>query len=278
MDSYSIERVSATDLADFGNLTHLDLDRNRIRYLEDGCFDSNIRLSNLKLSYNMIEHFPISLGPLISRLRILTLAGSIAPNISNFDLRPLRRMYWIGLRENDFEEMVIDIMSLMPSATNSLEFYNCSMHQFPDYNMYIPAIKDTMLTNNYFAELSFNDFRNLSKLEILTLGRNNLTTMPDLYDHSRLTNLFLEENPLVCDRALCWIVMWSHTKTPALISDTATCQNATDLQGVRLTDLHPLSISCYAGKWYYCCPNACLITDINYICVEVRAWMMVIFV
>ena len=103
MDSNFIERISATDLASFVNLTHLDLDRNRIRYLEDGCFDNNIRLTNLELSFNMIEYFPVSLGPLVTKLRLFTLSGSITPNISNFDLRPLHRMNWIGLRQNNFE-------------------------------------------------------------------------------------------------------------------------------------------------------------------------------
>ena len=54
MDSNFIERISTTDLSAFRDLTHLDLDNNTITYLEDGCFDSNIRLTNLELSFNMI--------------------------------------------------------------------------------------------------------------------------------------------------------------------------------------------------------------------------------
>ena len=69
-----IERISATDLSTFRNLTHLYLDNNRIKYLENGCFDSNIRLTNLELSFNMIVYFRVSWGPLITMLRVLTLS------------------------------------------------------------------------------------------------------------------------------------------------------------------------------------------------------------
>ena len=72
-----IERISATDLSTFRNLTHLYLDNNRIKYLENGCFDSNIRLTNLELSFNMIVYFRVSLGPLITMLRVLTLSASL---------------------------------------------------------------------------------------------------------------------------------------------------------------------------------------------------------
>ena len=278
MELNFIERISATDLSTFRNLTHLDLDNNRIKYLEDGCFDSNIRLTNLELSFNMIVYFPISLGPLITRLRVLTLSASITPNITNFDLRPLHQMHWIGLRENNFEEMGIDIMSLLPSATNSLDFNACSMYRFPDFNMYTPAIKNIVMTDNYLTELPFDYFRNLSNLQMLKLDRNNLTTIPDLYNHTGLTTLFLKENPLVCDHALCWIAMWPYTRTPALILDTATCQNPTELQGVLLADLHPLNIACYGGKCVAIFLRPILLTENSCICIEVRALMTIIFV
>ena len=249
MDSNFIERISATDLADFGNMTYLDLDKNRIRYLEDGCFDSNNRLRNLELSFNMIEYFPVSFGPLVTKLRMFILSGSITPNITNFDLKPLHRMNWLGLRQNNFKEMGIDILPHLPSGTKALALDACSLHRFPHFDIYMPTIKNIMLTENYLTELSLDDFRNLSNLETLKLDRNNLTTLPDLYSHTSLKTLFLKENPLVCDRALCWIVMWPYTRTPALILDTAMCQNPTELQGVLLVDLHPLNIDCYGGKY-----------------------------
>ena len=145
--------------------------------------------------------------------------------------------------------MGIDILSHLPSGTKTLALDTCSIHRFPHFEIFMPAIKNIMLTENYLTELSVDDFRNLSNLETLKLDRNNLTTLPDLYNHSSLRTLFLRENPLVCDRALCWIVMSSRTRTPALTLDTATCQNPTELQGVLLTDLHPLNIGCYGGKY-----------------------------
>ena len=55
----SINQISATDLSTFVNLSLLDLDYNGLKYLTNGCFDNNEKLSILKLSFNNIHHYPL---------------------------------------------------------------------------------------------------------------------------------------------------------------------------------------------------------------------------
>ena len=248
LDGNYIERISATDLSTFSKLEHLDLDSNLITYLEDGCFDTNTRLKGLELSRNKLIHFPISLGPISTSLKRLTLTKSITKNIQNFDLRSIRRMNWLGLRENDFEAMGIDIVSLLPTKTMKLALDTCSFDRFPEFNTYMPGITGIMLNRNNLTNLSPAKFKNFHRLRILQLSRNNLKTIPDLYNLSSLTDLHLYGNPLVCNRAFCWIIMWSYMRTPSLTLDAATCQSPHHLQGVLLKDVHPLTMHCYDGK------------------------------
>ena len=245
-----IECISATELVTFTKLEYLDLDYNMITYLEDGCFDTNTRLKRLELSGNMIVYFPKSLGPLCTSLRRLTLTGSIIKNIRNFNLSSISRINWLSLRGNDFEGMGIVIISLLPTGTYKLALDTCSMERFPDFNTYIPGIKGILFTENNLTNLSSANFKNLNQLRILRLSRNNLKSVPDLYNLSSLQELHLEGNPLVCSDALCWMIMWSYTRIPSLTLDAATCQSPYHLQGVLLSDVHPLTIHCYDGKSY----------------------------
>ena len=243
-----IERISATDLSAFVELKCLGLDKNRITFLEDGCFDSNTHLEILQLSGNMIAHFPISFGPLVTSLKRLTLSGSITKNVSNLNLSSISRINWISLRENNFDAMEIDIISLLPPNTQQIALDSCSMNRFPDFDTHIPGINGIMLTENNLTKLSPAYFKNLKQLRILKLSRNNLKSIPDLYDLSSLTDLHLNGNPLVCNNALCWMIMWPYMRTSRLTLDAATCQSPYHLQDVLLTDLHPLNMHCYNGK------------------------------
>ena len=246
-----IQRLLSTDLSTYNNLVTLNLEHNLIEYLENGCFQSNSRLKHLFLTSNKITHYPISWGPIEASLRLLTLSGSLTENMTNFDLRSFKSMYWIASRRNNFAQMGIDIMLRLPTLTNAIGLDTCSINRFPDFNTYIPTIKMIGLSQNKLTDLSTDDFKDLSGLRSLNLGHNNLHTMPDLLNISSLKSLSLMGNPLVCNRAMCWIIMWPYMRPPGLTLDGATCQSPPELQGLLLTDVHPLNIKCYEGKYSY---------------------------
>ena len=246
-----IQRIVSTDLSTYGSLVTLNLNSNLIEYLENGCFHNNSRLKYLYLNSNKLTHFPMSWGPLEASLIRLTLSGSLTENMTNFDLRSFKSMYWIASRRNNFEQMGLDIMLRLPTLTNAIGLDACSIDRFPDFNTYIPTIKMIGLSQNKLTNLSTDDLKDLSELRSLNLGHNNIHTMPDLFNISSLKSLSLMGNPLVCNHAMCWVIMWPYMRPPGLTLDGATCQSPPELQGLLLTDVHPLNIKCYESKYSY---------------------------
>ena len=244
-----IARISATDLSTFVNVTKVNLVSNKIRVLEDGCFDNNGKLAELRLDRNKIHHWPISLGPLESSLKVLGLHSSIMRDIANFDLRSQSLMHDISLGGNNFDEMGIDIITLLPRYVYSLFLDDCAFSRLPNFTTYIPGIKHIGMEKNNIRHISVDDFKDLTELKTLELERNKLQTIPDLYDMKSLKNLKLAGNPLVCNHTFCWIIMWNHEKKSKLKIGKAACHSPDDLDGVKISNVDPVDIACYEGRY-----------------------------
>ena len=243
-----IKQVSATDLSLFLSLTLLDLDSNDIKYLANGCFDTNERLEILRLSFNNIYHLPESLGHMTSNLKIISLSNSTTENITNFDLRPLRKIRWLALWLIDIGALGFNMLQYLPTNVKSLTMEGCSLDKFPAINRYIQTMQNIFMSRNKLTFLSQDSFENMTNINTLDISENALRTLPDLFDTLSLRELKLNGNPLECDKALCWLIMWSYLRTPRLTLDAATCQSPPQFSGELLMDLHPLDITCYEGK------------------------------
>ena len=248
LKSNRIKHVSATDFSLFVSLTLLDLDYNGIEYLANGCFDTNERLEILRLSFNNIYHLPESLGPMTRNLRIITLSNSITENTTNFDLRPLQEIGWLGLRFIDIGALGFDVLHYLPTNVKSLTMEGCSLDKFPAINRYIPTMQNIFMSRNKLTFLSLDSFQNMTNIDTLDVSENALRTLPDLFDILSLRELKLNGNPLECDKTLCWLIMWSYLRTRGLALDAATCQSPPQFSGELLMNLHPLDITCYEGK------------------------------
>ena len=248
LKSNKIKHVSATDLSLFASLTLLDLDYNGIEYLANGCFDTNERLEILRLSFNNIYHLPESLGPMTRNLRIITLSNSITENTTNFDFRPLQKIRWLGLRFIDIGTLGFNVLQYLPSNVKSLTMEGCSLDKFPALNRYIPTMQNIIMSHNKLTFLSLDSFENMTNINTLDITENALRTLPDLFNMLSLRELKLNGNPLECDKALCWLIMWSYLRTPGLTLDAAACQSPPQFSRELFMDLHPLDITCYEGK------------------------------
>ena len=248
LKSNRIKQVSATDLSLFDCLTLLDLDNNDINYLANRCFDTNERLEIIRLGFNNIYHLPESFGPMTRNLRTFTLTNSITENTTNFDLRPLQNIKWLGLRLIDIGALGFNVLQYLPTNVKSLTMEECSLDKFPDINRYIPTMQNIFMGHKKLTFLSLGSFENMTNINTLDVSENALRTLPDLFNMISLRELKLNGNPLECDKALCWLIMWSYLRTPGLTLDAATCQSPPQFSGELLMDLHPLDITCYEGK------------------------------
>ena len=117
--------------------------------------------------------------------------------------------------------------------------------------MSLENVEELHVSGNQFS--SIPDISFMSKLTVLRMSSNDLTTCPDLYDLP-LTKLDLATNPLTCNGSLCWIRM-SHWMKPELQLDAVTCATPEIYNGMRLMDIYPVELQCYKGT---CTARVCV--------------------
>ena len=109
-------------------------------------------------------------------------------------------------------------------------------------------VKILSLRNNALSILP--DISFMKVLETLILHRNRLASMPDLYELP-LTTLTLNENPLICDKALCWIRMWPWMRNSTIPSDKPTCAGPVPIAGIKVMDVDPTLMECFGGEFVH---------------------------
>ena len=90
-----------------------------------------------------------------------------------------------------------------------------------------------------------SDLSHLASLMKLHIAQNALTSLPDLY-HLPLTRVTWHDNPVVCNKALCWERMWSSMKPGITDLENVVCAVP---QSLSLMDVHPVDMKCYDGKY-----------------------------
>ena len=108
----------------------------------------------------------------------------------------------------------------------------------------LTGVEGLGLHNNRLSDLP--DISFMKDLVYIPLHRNRLASMPDLYELP-LTTLTLANNPLVCDKALCWIRMWPWMKISTIPSDEPTCAGPAAMVMMRLMDVDPVLMKCFKG-------------------------------
>ena len=101
------------------------------------------------------------------------------------------------------------------------------------------------------ASNKLTDIPNLSfmgKLETLRLHANQLSSVPDMYDLP-LEYLTMAGNPVVCNKALCWVRMWPWMKASPVPEDEPVCAGPDELAGVKLMEVDPTVMECFQGGW-----------------------------
>ena len=259
----SITRINDNSVATLIALEKLLLNDNGVKFISTHAFANNIHLSELRMTGHRLSTIPPGLGGTEKNLVSLYFGRGqrYIPTVYVTNFTALTKMNMNYLATNSL------ILHKLPSL-KSLIAQDCGLQEFPDLTG-APELEIVQLHENKFnwvpqsavaglsrlKKLAFPfgrvmhlpDLSHLISLETLHIHDNALVTIPDIYELS-ITKINLKDNPLVCDKALCWVRMWDYTKPPIDVenSEKGLCAEPTDLRGL-LMDVHPVVMKCYEG-------------------------------
>ena len=260
----NITRIENNSVASLTALEKLKLNNNGVEFISTNAFVNNTHLADLELQGHRLSTIPPELGGAWKTLvRFGFGRGRLsipAVHMENFTALTMINMNFFYTKSF--------ILRNLPSL-KQLYAQNCKLQEFPDLAE-APKLETVQLHQNDFtwvpswalAGLSklrylmlpesrvmhLPDLSHLASLKTIHVNGNALKTIPDMYDQM-ITKINLANNPLVCDKVLCWIRMWDYIKYPLDVNSyqKGTCAKPTHMRGL-LMDVHPVEMKCYKGK------------------------------
>eukprot|EP00096_Caligus_rogercresseyi_P014670 TRINITY_DN7187_c0_g1_i1.p1 TRINITY_DN7187_c0_g1~~TRINITY_DN7187_c0_g1_i1.p1 ORF type:complete len:1170 (+),score=295.93 TRINITY_DN7187_c0_g1_i1:127-3636(+) len=207
LDENAIEEVGSDVFTQLPVLNSLNLSKNRIKKLWLDLFLNNKVIEVIRLDSNRLDDI-VGLFKALPRLRVLNISNNA---IDKFDwfLVP-NSLVSLDLRQNDIGE-IGNYFSLEEkfSLLEDLDVSHNSLITFGPKSL-PKNLKSLSLGHNLISEIqihSFIDMKHLSRVDlsgnqIKHLSKKSLLLSPDLNERSEL---FLGENPFVCDCDLEWL-------------------------------------------------------------------------
>ena len=245
LDENGIVRITKLSFVHYREIRILKISKNGLTYIEDGSFDNNGNLERLIANYNSISHLPQSFGLAAKRLRYIEFWHSLDKDVTaRFNVKQLVALTHLNIgRANHHGKF--DTATL-PDSLEYIGLNFAQLFHFPDFSNHTPVINKIAVASNKIQLIPQKAFVNNLQLQTLWLMGNRLQSVPDLY-HLPLTSLDLSNNPLKCNRSLCWIRMWPWMKMP-LKRGGAICRSPEFLDGFQLMDINPVTLGCYHGR------------------------------
>ncbi|XP_069871402.1 nephrocan-like isoform X1 [Dipodomys merriami] len=106
-----IQRVTAQDFLDLRDLKHLFLDNNIVSLFEAGALQRCSQLSNLALEQNLLLSIPLRLPETLARL---DLKGNVIQDISERELKDLKQLQVLNLRNNKISALDLKALEGLP--------------------------------------------------------------------------------------------------------------------------------------------------------------------
>ena len=268
----SISHIPVDAFISYSNLKRITFIHLDLQYIEEGAFRGQDKLEDMTIIDNgRTLILPPNLGPptgsLISIILWQTLADETATVYPYF--KAFEKLKSLNIGGNNLKKFDVHVppknlttisvaVSVIPIFPNlgsytpllqSIEMRYCGMNVISAQNV-------TGLTNVKYLQLYGNRLPNLpdisfmKHLEHLLLHSNRLTSMPDLYELPLIT-LTLAKNPLVCDKALCWIRMWPWMKASTILTDEPICAGPAAMVGMKLMEVNPALMECFEGEFLH---------------------------
>ena len=267
----SIESVDNNSFVKYESVLMIGLQHNPLKVIGEDTFAKNRQLGTLHMVGCQLKSLPQSFGlAAVKRLRYFVMWSSIK------DPAILRGPYF-----GDFTSLIVlllpktDLFSLVnltiPPTIREINVGQTRLTSFPNVTASrLPRLSTLKIYGNSITDISTASFEGISddlqtiyfhdngllwvpdlsskpKLETIKLHGNNLETVPDLLTPN-LKELTLADNPIICDRRMCWWKMWHRLKSKPAITDDVICTNPPKLTGSVLAEVNPRDMHCYKGN------------------------------
>ena len=268
IENTQIDHIARDAFITYSNLKKLYLINLGLRYIEEGAFNGQDKLEVFWSISNWNLHIPSDLGPptqslitislwqTLPRSEVITFPyfaafGKLTDlNIGGSSLTTFRpnllprSLLVIHLGYSRLP--VFPKFALYAPLLERIYAYKCKMHSVPFENITgLAKVKYLNLHTNNLDKLP--DISHMEQLEELYLQNNRFSSIPDLYD-TPLTTLTLANNPLLCDKTLCWIRMWPWMKAASIPTDEPFCAGPAEVARIKLMDVDPTFMECFRGE------------------------------
>ena len=264
LNKNKITRIKEEYLSSFLLLEKLQMENNGINYINVRAFEKNKKLISFKFLNHRLAIFPLRIGG--AWRSIVEIVGSFGLNrnmksVQFANLPALRKLSFnsnkvvnltLGdlpsLRELHFRYCKLEIFPNLTGAPNLREVYvnENAIKQIPPSAIYgLTKLRKLGISHNRIDYLP--DLSHLVSLKELAINDNALETLPDLYVLPSLTSVKWLNNPLVCNKSMCWLRMWGSLK-PRLRETYGDCTAPQNVSGLRLRHIHPVDLKCFEGK------------------------------
>ena len=210
-----IGTVQTSDFSRLGSkLRYLNLDSCKLSSIHSSMFSNLTGLHTLVLSNNEIQSVPDSVfrnNQVLTELRLDRQKNALAINENSFNGIETSLNFLIinhnTINKPTFWRLLIKLPNLLELNAGNLNLQNIPDKAFKNNG----KINILDLESNGITALQEHSFFRLrDSLEVLTLSDNSLTTISKcvLNGFTRLHQLHLSGNPLVCDCKLQWLRDW----------------------------------------------------------------------
>ena len=265
-----IKQIMPSSFDRYVHIIQLNLNWNGVESVARDAFYANDVLETLKINGHNLISVPEGFGGLSDSLIAIQMRRGLR-SMQNAIFEEMTSLQQIMMSETAVEGVVT-----FRGSTNIREVFaqGNSLKTFPDFSP-LPNVEIIQLHDNSFSYIPAEHVAGLSKLQRLALPqcgltalpdlshmaslkfiqfeKNNFQSLPDMYDLP-LLEMDIAGNPLVCDKALCWIRMWNISKpSPGLVLErwsggVAECMVPGGVTKQSILDVHPVIMGCYSGK------------------------------
>ena len=272
--SNSITHIDFNSFEYYTALIKIDLSQNPLKIIANGTFENNHQLSIMKCLKGAIESAPASFGPCTQKISMIDFRQGVTNTdvLLNFDFVKFRRLRTLNLDGVALPDLnvlplplSIRVISVIHAEISTLP--QVDRTRFPELSwlwlgsnklsLEIPYswfenmsanIMGIVLRNNYIAKLP-EAIPVKIRLHYFNLANNHLLTIPDMLDFPDLRQLFIGDNPVTCDRGMCWWRLWDRMRAPLFLKDDIECKRPPLLRVTMLSNVNPKAMGCYNGKW-----------------------------